>query len=85
MATINITAGAFSWEKSASNVKADRVFTSAAVALGYRGDVHDKQAVLEHVGQSIVDFLVQNAYSGEVNVRIQAAVADVDSDSPVLE
>lgn len=82
MALLRIEAGALSYEKVATNTKADRVVTDCALAWGYAGDPANKSAVLAFFGDALVSRLQDIAAAEEDRQSTSNALAGNLSDRP---
>lgn len=84
MADLTFTAGSITSTVTASNTKADTVFTNAAQLLGYTGDLADDQAISDYVMGQIQITLTGWSRQWQERVDIDAAKNAVAAD-PDLE
>lgn len=82
MALLRIEAGALSSEKSATNVKADRIVTGCALAWGYTGATSDKQVMLDFFMGALVKRLQEIAHAEENRSATSTALAGTAGDLP---
>lgn len=84
MANLTFTAGAITSTITASNTKADTVFTNAAQLLGYTGNLTDDQAIADYVMAQLQITLTGWSRQWQESVDIDAAKNSVATD-PDLE
>lgn len=85
MALLRIEAGALSFERTATNTKADRVVTQCALAWGYSGSPSDKAAVLAFFGSALVSRIEEAALAEEERRSTATALAASAADRPSWE
>lgn len=77
MATLEFVAGVITSAVTASNTKADTVFTNAALLLGYEGNIANKQAVADFVMAEIKKQLTNWSRQYQEQVDVSQAIEDV--------
>lgn len=82
MARLLIEAGSLTFERTASNAKADRLITACALHFGYTGSTADKAAVLAYFGQALVRRMEEIASAEVERQATSAASATAKSDLP---
>lgn len=85
MALLRIEAATLSFEKSATNAKADRIVTACALAWGYTGDAGDKAAVLAFFGAALIRRLQEIAAAEENRSATATALATNAGNLPAWE
>lgn len=82
MAVLRVEAGALTYEKGATNTKADRIITGCALAWGYTGDTGDKGALLKFFGDSLLRRLQEIASAQEDRRATMTALSTNAADRP---
>lgn len=83
MASLTFVAGPINSQITASNTKADTVFTNAALLLGYEGDINNKSDVADFVMGEIRKTLTGWSRLWEEREIIEQAVEDVGNDPDI--